>query len=360
MSEAAREPFGRLLARSLSGAWRGEPSAVDFSQVELQKVTPHLLRSGAAPLGWRRVRDSVLQESAAALSLRQAYRLTTLRSMISDSRIKTVFQLLRSADVEPILIKGWGVAQYYPERGLRPYGDIDVCVRADQYRTAASALAGLPRRQYRVDLHQGFEKFGDENFEELFSRSQLERLDEVDVRVPSREDHFRLVCFHLLREGAWRPLWLCDVAAMLEARQADFDWKLCLNSKRGTQAVACAVALAHSLFEANTSDIPDAARLKQFPDWLIRTVMSEWDSLVPSMSHRHSRPMLMHLRRPTRLLQALRHRWPNPIEATITMKGRINEWPRLPLQIGNCLYRTKAFLLRLPSEWRDQLSHLCL
>src|ERR1700730_6111465 len=166
MSEAAREPFGRLLARSLSGAWRGEPSAVDFSQVELQKVTPHLLRSGAAPLGWRRVRDSVLQESAAALSLRQAYRLTTLRSMISDSRIKTVFQLLRSADVEPILIKGWGVAQYYPERGLRPYGDIDVCVRADQYRTAASALAGLPRRQYRVDLHQGFEKFGDENFAE--------------------------------------------------------------------------------------------------------------------------------------------------------------------------------------------------
>ena len=322
-------------------------------QCELERVTPHLLRSGAAPLGWWRVRNSVLQESPAASSLRQAYRLTTLRSIISDSKIKTVFQLLRSVKVEPILIKGWAVAQYYPERGLRPYGDIDLCVRADQHRTAASALGMLSRKDYRVDLHQGFEKFGDENFEELFSRSQLERLDEVDVRLPSREDHFRLVCFHFLREGAWRPLWLCDVAAMLEAHQADFEWKLCLRSKRGTEAVACAIALAHSLFGASTIGLPEAARLNQIPDWLIRTVMSEWGSLVPSMSHRHSRPMSMHLRRPTGVFQGLRHRWPNPIEATITMKGRINEGLRLPLQIGNCLSRTKAFLLRLSSNWHD-------
>jgi len=28
--------------------------------------------------------------------------------------------------VEPILGKGWAIARLYPERGMRPYGDIDL------------------------------------------------------------------------------------------------------------------------------------------------------------------------------------------------------------------------------------------
>ena len=47
-----------------------------------------------------------------------------------------VFRLLREKGIEAILAKGWAVARLYPDRVLRPYGDIDICVSADQFNTA--------------------------------------------------------------------------------------------------------------------------------------------------------------------------------------------------------------------------------
>jgi hypothetical protein len=44
--------------------------------------------------------------------------------------------------------------------------------------------------------------------------------------------------------------------------------------------------------------------------------------------------MATYLRNPAGLLKALRTRWPDPIEATIRLKGPFNEVPRLPFQIG--------------------------
>ncbi len=52
-------------------------------------------------------------------------------------------------------------------------------------------------------------------------RSQLVNLDGVDVRVPGLEDHLGILCLHLLHHGAFRPLWLCDIAAALETRPAE-------------------------------------------------------------------------------------------------------------------------------------------
>src|SRR6266487_4478754 len=121
-----------------------------------------------------------------------------------------------------------------------------------------------------------------------------------------------------------------------------------LGTQRQAGFVACAVGLAHLLLNANIEHVPAVACLKQFPRWLLPTVLNEWGSPFPSMRQRHNRTMLMHLRKPAAILGAFRHRWPNPIEATITMNGPINELPRLPFQIGNFMARTATFLLRLP------------
>jgi hypothetical protein len=64
--------------------------------------------------------------------------------------------------------------------------------------------------------------------------------------------------------------------------------------------------------------------------------------------------MMISLRHPARVVQALRHRWPDPIQATIRMKGPINEWPRLPFQIGEYLSKTTHFMTRLPRLLREQ------
>jgi hypothetical protein len=322
------------------------------------------------------VRESKLQSSAAAEELRQAYRFNILNSRINESKIETVFALMRSSGIEPILIKGWAAARHYPEQGLRPYGDIDICVRRGDYQSAARELASLDSLRFRVDLHAGFRKFGIRSEEELFARSQLVAIGQTEVRILGAEDHLRVVCFHLMREGAWRPLWLADVAAALESRPPGFDWDYCLSERRQARPVVCAIGLAHLLLGAAIDGLPsrlftgtagalarndredsEAPRFSQQPRWLIPTVLNEWGSPTPSMTSRHAVPMLRYLRHQGDLLNGLRHRWPNPIEATTTMNGPFNELPRLPFQIGNSLLRIGAFLKHLPKA-RNKPSNL--
>jgi hypothetical protein len=351
MQITSAKATGELVAAFLAGAWRLNPPALHLSSRDLEKIAPILLRSGAAGLGWRRLCGGELQDSAAAKELRQAHRLYTLQSRINKTKIEKVFTALRTADVEPILIKGWAAARHYPEQGLRPYGDIDVCVRKEDYRRAEQTLTSLDPAKFRVDLHAGFVRFGIKEEKELFVRSELANFDGVEIRILGAEDHLRVICFHLMREGAWRPLWLVDVAAALESRKQNFDWDYCFGEKLQARPVISAIALAHLLLDAKIDDIPEAQRFDQNPRWLVSTVLNEWGSPKPSMTRRHERPMLSHLRVHGELLSGLRHRWPNAIEATTNMHGPFNELPRLPFQIGNSLFRIGAFLAHLPKTW---------
>lgn len=350
MKTHSAKETGSLVAAFLTGAWRPDPPALDFSAAVFERIAPLLLPTGAGALGWWRVRKSEQGSCAVAEQLHEAYRLYTLESRLNQSRIEKVFALLRSFGIDPILIKGWTAACYYPEQGLRPYGDIDICVRRKEFQSCQRALVGLDPR-FKVDLHSGFAKFGIREEQELFTRSQLVKIGQTDIRVLCAEDHLRVVCFHLMREGAWRPLWLVDVAAALESVRQNFDWDYCLGEKRQATAVVSAIGLAQQLLGAEIDCVPQAQRSGKNPRWLVPTVLNEWGSAAPSMTSRHDVPMLGHLRRRKDLLKGLRHRWPNPIEATTTMNGPFNDLPRLPFQIGNSLYRIGAFLTHLPKTW---------
>jgi hypothetical protein len=167
------------------------------------------------------------------------------------------------------------------------------------------------------------------------------------VRILGAEDHLRVVSYHLMREGAWRPLWLMDVAAALEAQVREFDWDYCLGEKQQARPVVNAIHLAHILLGAKIDAVPERHRLLDTPRWLVSTVLKEWGSLKPSMPSRQAVPMLSHLRLRRDLLNGLGHRWPNPIEATTTMRGPFNNFPRLPFQIGNSLHRSGLFIRHL-------------
>ena len=351
MKTNSAKETGSLVAAFLAGAWRSSPPALDFSAAEFERIAPLLLPTGAGALGWWRVRDSELRSCADAEQLQQAYRLYTLESRLNKSRIEKVFAVFRSFGIEPILIKGWAAARYYPDQGLRPYGDIDICIRRKELQNAERALAELESLRFKLDLHSGFTKFGIRDEDELFTRSQLATIGETDVRILGAEDHLRVVCFHLMREGAWRPLWLVDVAAALESQPRDFDWNYCLGEKRQSAPLVSAIGLAQQLLGAETDNIPEAQRAREYPRWLVPTVLNEWGSPAPSMTSRHDAPMLSHLRRRKDLLDGLRHRWPNAIEATTTMNGPFNNLPRLPFQIANSVFRVGAFLAHLPKTW---------
>ena len=86
---------------------------------------------------WK-LRGTALESTDAGQELKQAYRLYTLHAAIHESEIKQVINLLAQVGVEPILVKGWSIARDYPEPALRPYGDIDLFVRPEQYDVSES------------------------------------------------------------------------------------------------------------------------------------------------------------------------------------------------------------------------------
>ena len=281
-------------------------------------MTPTLLKTGAGALGWRLVSKSELRTTPAALQLREAHRLHALQAAVHEREIQEVVGLLRSRGVEPVLVKGWAIARLYIEPGSRPYGDIDLCVHPDQYRAAKILFDTEVGRKYRVDLHKGFARFGNQPWKELYARSRCPETDGVTVRTLGPEDHLRLLCFHFLREGAWRPLWLCDVSVALEARAPDFDWDLCLGTnQRSREWVACALALAQHLLKANLDGVPPKACAKQPPSWLLPSVLKEWE--IRSVYERHKSPANRAWRRPIHSLKRLRCHWPSRVEATIDM-----------------------------------------
>lgn len=341
-----------LMAALLAGAWRPSPAIADCSPQELELIESLLIETGAAALAWRRISSSDLASSSAAEQLHNTYRLYKLQAVMFEREVVEVFKRLRAQSIEPIMVKGWAIARHYAEAGVRPCGDIDLCVPVEQHARAVAALESWRSELFGVDLHKGFQNLDDHSFDELYARSELVELEGEQVRVLSAEDHQRVLCYHFLREGGWRPLWLCDIAVLLEARPAGFNWDLCLGEKhRRANWVACAIGLAHRLLGADLRDTPALVKDAKLPGWLVPSILKEWEAR--SMSKRHRAPMSATLSHPLRTLKGLRHHWPSPVEATVTLGGPFNELPRLPFQVGNCLSRTAQYIAHLPRLLRS-------
>lgn len=343
----SRESRGSRVAQLLAGSWKGTPLSEAISPQEMEDLAPLLISNGAGGLAWCRLRKTDAGNSPAAQQLQQAYRYQSLSAAIHLQKLKQVIPYLQNVGVEPVLVKGWAVARLYPEIGMRPFSDIDLCVLPEQYATAQAALLSPESPAANVDLHSGLGKSYSRQTDEIFARSQLVQIDDLHVRVLSHEDHLQFLCLHLLRHGAVRPLWLCDIALMLEARGIDFDWERCLGQDR-QQAdwVACTIGLAQQLFGVDIEGTSIAQRFKALPRWLAPAVLKAWGTPFQPLGQ-----LSVYLRQPDRRLKKLiselpRH-WPNPIEATMTVKGSFNELPRWPFQIGHIFSRSAALFAEL-------------
>ena len=132
-----------------------------------------------------------------------------------------------------------------------------------------------------------------------------------------------------------------------------FNWEYLLRGdRRPADWVASSVCLAHQLLGARLDGIPVAERTRHLPGWLLPSVLRQWSigehymDSVPSMAYsfRHS----------AQLLKALRLRWPNPIQATVHVRGPFNELPRVPFQLLECVRRTAYFITQMPTLVRQR------
>ena len=199
-----------------------------------------------------------------------------------------------------------------------------------------------------------------ENIDVLYSRSQLILLGDCKVRVMAPEDHLRILCIHFLQHGAFRPLWLCEIAAAVETAPGNFDCELCLGAdRRRRDWVSGCIRLAHQLLGARLDKTPFDHSPSKLPRWLIPNVLKQWES-PSTMNHgvmKHRTAMVNYLRNPAGLLRDILNRWPNQIEATVYTVGPFNNLPRWPFQIGECVSRTAKFLARLPAAVADADQH---
>lgn len=333
---------GALVAETLKKSWvTSSLERINLSKTQLDEVTPLLYESGAAGLGWWRIRETNLRDTSSGELLHQAFRLLALHGAMHETRVQKVFSVLRNANVEPILIKGWAVARRYPQLGLRPYGDIDLIVRRHDYRIARGVIE-RDARDCLVDFHALPFELADRSIEDLFLRSELVRCGDSQVRVLSPEDHFALLAIHLLKHGAWRPLWLCDLGALLESMPNDFDWDRCLGKdRRRANWILAATGLAQELLGAVIPNESVAERAREVPGWLVQRVLKEWETPFANAQspQRHQAPISSYLRRPRGLLSDLARRWPSPIIATVTVNGTFGHRRRLRYEVGNWLIR---------------------
>lgn len=342
---------GRLVAEVLAGSWRSSNfPRLEITESELDTITPLLYDSGAAALAWHRLSQTSLGTSNSGELLHHAYRLQSLQSDVHEQKIEKVFRLCREAKLDAVLAKGWATAGIYRTRALRPFGDIDICVRPEQFKLAEEVFSSPEANDCWVDLHQQFSEIGDRTVSQLLERSNTLTLGREQIRILCLEDQLALSAIHLLKHGAWRPLWLCDVGVAIESLPPAFRWDICLGQNtRRAKWIMCAIGLARELLGANTEHVPDNVNT-QVPAWLIQNVLKQWERPFainqPPMSH--PMPMANVLRHPSQLSEGLRQRWPNPILATISVNGEFNNLPRLPYQLANCISRVGRLLFNSP------------
>jgi hypothetical protein len=352
---------GRLVAAALAGSWLPTPSPFRLSTEELESIAPLLADAGSAGLAWRRVRGSASETVAAASGLHEIYRASALLCAINETGVRRAFAVLRAAGIEPILIKGWAIARFYPETGARPFSDIDLVVPPEQYADAQAALdASLDRDNFIVDVHSGCADLDDRDLDGVYARSELAMLGDVAVRVPSPEDHLRILCLHMLRHGARRPMWACDIAVALACRPERFDWDLCLGSNAmKADWVACAIGVAHRLLEVRVDDTPIAQRAARLPWWFLPAVLRGWGR---PLGDTQTVPVVVSLLEaigtPRTFYEQSRSRWDRPIQATVELGAPFNALPRLPLQILSIARRLPGFGRSTVASVRARVSSL--
>ena len=375
----------------LGGIWRDELPPLSLDVAAWERLAPALSDSRAAALAWRRLKHSPLAAHPLAAPFRQQHRAEFLRARLMESQIEWLLQTFADAEISVVPVKGWLCARHYAQLELRPAGDIDLCVRAADMEAATATLlrAGAqrvtdenlnrasnqrlreekflfpdaPLGWFLVELHAELTDLhapAEPAWDALLARGETVAIGENKARVLAPEDHLRLLAIHLLRHEAARPLWLCDIGAVLEARGDSWNWKRCLGRDRTRRNwVITALLLARELTGVSLRGAP--FEKQKLPHWLVPHVVAQWNAGHALFRDPDSELMWNYLRAPARLWHEreefwgeLKKRWPAPIAAAVGCRHVIDNSPRLSWQLRYCARLGGNYLAHLPDFLRRE------
>ncbi len=261
-------------------------------------------------------------------------KLRLLRHGVAESQIGSVFRIFHDAGLDPILIKGWAAARYYPSPEDRSLGDIDLAFADSEY-DAAVAVRNV-NSLTRTDLHRELRHLDTESWAELHLRSFQCDCAGEPVRILAPEDHLRVICVHWLNDGGAYRERLDDIANLVISTRRSFNWDRCFAPVSATRRrwIMTAVAIAARYTGRDLSFVPFSERFEQVPAWIDVSLRREWESGYRLV------PLHFVLTDPGALWRQLR-KWfpPNPLQATIELEGELDDAARWPYQLRNLWQR---------------------
>jgi hypothetical protein len=311
------------------------------------------MKSGTAGLAWRRIRGTALAATDAGRRLRQARLVIAAEGANRQSQLERLIAPDCLGGVDPILFKGWSNARLFPEPALRPFSDFDLFVPPERRTEAVLAYGAIPPipadRFIPVDLQTEWVDFPDRTAAEIRERTRVVPIGGSRVRILGPEDALRLTCLHFLRHSGSNPLWLCDVAVMLENIPAEFNWEYCLaGQRRRTEWMLAVIRLANQVLGASVSRCPREKLPSSVPFWMVKTVLSLWGRAEHYIDPRPMpTPIVVGLPQDPRLLsRALFERWPNPLESVYRLSWPMNRFTGRGAQILDLCMRGLSWIRR--------------
>lgn len=240
-----------LLRTALWGTAVDIDDAVDWKSI--MKIAEHHGNTGLVSDVAVKLTGDNRPSSEMLPKMQTALRNGLLHQMRLRQILVSAVQLLREHDIEPVLLKGFGLALLYPNPSLRQFGDIDLFVGRDKFHESCDLLRTLPGgynwgKEKEVGRHYNIE-FGRypmevhrlsadiDDPEELSIYEPIENdglaentrrvdLDSFEITVPSNEFQVFFTFFHawhhFLTSGVgWRQV--SDVAMALHAYHDQLD-----------------------------------------------------------------------------------------------------------------------------------------
>lgn len=199
-----------------------------------------------------------LQDVEIPTALRMQMKQQCIMSMMQQSTMLPIlaqaWSAFENAGIHPVLLKGFALAQHYPQPHLRQWGDIDLYVGQKQYHDACAVLreafpeAKHPEEEFEFLKHYNF-VFGStvlemhrvsmtfahpkdrkyyEQLEEKYLTKDGPKIDLEGVTVTVPEDTFNVfftflhAWYHFIETGM-NMKQVCDIAVLLHAKFDTID-----------------------------------------------------------------------------------------------------------------------------------------
>lgn len=244
-------------------------------------------------------------------ALKERYSTNLVDNRRTHRELSRIVQRLSAAQVPVVLLKGVSVEErYYATVGLRPVGDIDLLVHANDLSHAVEALTGLgyvhmaASRREEVDralLYGEIKLMRDSAFvvevhwalsntppywkrlgaDKVWRRTrEEERQGYRGLFLDPIDDLLFLSVHSTAQHTDERLIWRVDIAELVQSRHADWDWAT-VTQRAITQGVATPLAVALSQAQVRLGLTVPACELEQ----LWQAADAVWERSAWSAAH---------------------------------------------------------------------------